>query len=88
MWEISNSLNLESSASADKFVVASKKYSCSNNLTIINFMVGILSWDEINIKVHLNPPRSVACTYASSALGLVCNSLAPCYGTLTTRVCE
>ena len=51
-------------------------------------MVGILSWDEINIKVHLNPPRSVACIYASSALGLVCNSLAPCYGTLTTRVCE
>ena len=27
MWEISNSLNLESGASADKFVVASKKYS-------------------------------------------------------------
>ena len=88
MWEISNSQNLESGASADKFVVASKKCSCSNNLTIINFRVGILSWDEINIKVHLNPPRSVACTYASSALGLVCNSLAPCYGTLTTRVCK
>lgn len=89
MWESSNSRNLESGASADKFVVASKKCSCSNNLTIIiNFRVGILSWDEINIKVHLNPPRSVACTYASSALGLVCNSLAPCYGTLITRVCE
>ena len=65
MREISNSQNLESGASADKFVVASKKCSCtcSNNLTIIiNFRVGILSWDEINIKVHLNPPRSVACT--------------------------
>lgn len=50
MWEISNSQNLESGASADKFVVASKKCSCSNNLTIINFRVGILSWDKININ--------------------------------------
>lgn len=50
MWEISNSQNLESGASTDKFVVASKKCSCSNNLTIINFRVGILSWDKININ--------------------------------------
>ena len=33
MWEISNSQNL--GASTDKFVVASKKCSFSNNLTII-----------------------------------------------------
>ena len=40
MWEISNSQNLESGASTDKFVVASKKCSCSNNLTIIIINLG------------------------------------------------
>ena len=59
MWEISNSKNLESGASTDKFVMASKKCSCSNNLTIINFRVGILSWDKINIKVQLNSPSGL-----------------------------
>ena len=59
MWEISNSQNLESVASTDKFVVASKKCSCSNNLTIINFRVGILSWDKINIKIQLNSPSGL-----------------------------
>lgn len=59
MWEISNSQNLESGASADKFVVASKKCSCSTNLTTINFRVGILSWDKINIKVQLNSPSGL-----------------------------
>ena len=59
MWEISNSRNLESGASTNKFVVASKKCSCSNNLTIINFRVGILSWDKINIKVQLNSPSGL-----------------------------
>ena len=59
MWEISNSQNLESGASTDKFVVASKKCSCSYNLTIINFRVGILSWDKINLKVKLNSPSGL-----------------------------
>ena len=61
MWEISNSqkFNLESGASTDKFVVASKKCSSSNNLTIVNFRVGILSWDEINIEVQLNSPSGL-----------------------------
>ena len=59
MWEISNSQNLESGASTDKFVVASKKCSCSNNLTMINFRVGILLWDKINIKVQLNSPSGL-----------------------------
>ena len=59
MWEISNSQNLESGASTDKFVMASKKCSCSTNLTIINFRVGILSWDKINIKVQLNSPSGL-----------------------------